>query len=172
MRLRRSGTALVKLTVKLEARHEPMLSWNSMLVTGGVTEYFGGWVYRSRKRSVQWLRSSLWLSHAGELEMNLQVCCRLELSRVILKIRKLDLKSNGMGTIELKSNLHKLVDIIEDERLLRAIYSFLDNRENSEDGRMWKQLTEEQRQEVLRAYDESEDDANLIDDEDVWKDLK
>ena len=77
-----------------------------------------------------------------------------------------------MGTIELKSNLHKLVDRIEDERLLRAIYSFLDNRENSEDGRMWKQLTEEQRQEVLRAYDESEDDANLLDDEDVWKDLK
>jgi len=37
---------------------------------------------------------------------------------------------------------------------------------------MCKQLTDEQKQEVLRAYEESEDDANLIDDEDVWKDFK
>ena len=77
-----------------------------------------------------------------------------------------------MGTIELKSNLHKIVDRIEDEQLLRAIYSFLEKRESSEDGRMWRQLTDEQKKEVLQAYEESEDDANLIDDEDIWKDLK
>lgn len=77
-----------------------------------------------------------------------------------------------MGTVELKSNLHKLVDRIEDERLLRAIYSFLEKREKSEDGQMWKQLTDEQKQEVLRAFEESEDDENLMDDEDFWKNLK
>lgn len=77
-----------------------------------------------------------------------------------------------MGTTELKSNLHKMVDRIEDERLLRVIYSFLSHRENSEESRMWNSLTEEQKKEVLKAYDESEDDANLIDDEDVWKSLK
>jgi hypothetical protein len=77
-----------------------------------------------------------------------------------------------MGTIELKSNLHKMVDRIEDEQLLRAIYSFLENRENSEEGRMWRQLTDEQKKEVLQAYEESEDEANLIDDNDVWKDLE
>jgi hypothetical protein len=77
-----------------------------------------------------------------------------------------------MGTIELKSSLHKIVDRIEDEQLLRAIYSFLEKRENSEDGRMWKQLSDDQKKEVLQAYEESEDDANLIDDKDVWNDLK
>jgi hypothetical protein len=77
-----------------------------------------------------------------------------------------------MGTIELKSILHKIVDRIEDEQLLRAIYSFLEKRESAEDGRMWKQLTDEQKKEVLQAYEESEDDANLIDDEDIWKGLK
>lgn len=77
-----------------------------------------------------------------------------------------------MGTIELKSNLHKIVDRIEDEQLLRAIYSFLEKRENSEDGRMWRQLTDEQKEEVLQAYEESEDDSNLIDDKDVWDELK
>ncbi len=77
-----------------------------------------------------------------------------------------------MGPIELKSNLHKIVDRIQDEQLLRAIYSFLEKHENSEDGQMWKQLTDEQKKEILQAYEDSEDDANLIDDNDVWKDLK
>ncbi len=77
-----------------------------------------------------------------------------------------------MGTIELKSNLHKIVDRIEDERLLSAIYNFLQVRENSEEGQMWKTLTDEQKREVLQAYEESENDANLIDDKDIWKDLK
>ena len=77
-----------------------------------------------------------------------------------------------MGTIELKSNLHKIVDQIEDERLLRAIYDFLKLRENSEDGKIWNSLTEEQKKEVMLAYDESEEDANLIEDKEVWKKLK
>ncbi len=77
-----------------------------------------------------------------------------------------------MGTIELKSNLHKIVDRIEDERLLRAIYSFLKLRENSEDGKIRNSLTEEQKKEVMLAYEESEDDTNLIKDKDVWKKLK
>lgn len=77
-----------------------------------------------------------------------------------------------MGTAELRSNLHKMVDRIEDERLLRAIYSFLNARENSEEGQMWKSLTEKQQSEVLQAYDESEDNSNLISDDDVWKEIK
>lgn len=74
-----------------------------------------------------------------------------------------------MGTAELRSNLHKIVDRIEDERLLKAIYSFLNERENSEEGKMWTSLTEEQKKEVLQSYDESEDDSNLISDDDLWK---
>ena len=77
-----------------------------------------------------------------------------------------------MGAIELKSNLHKIVDQIEDERLLRAIYSFLKERENSQDGQLWNALTKEQKKEVLQAYEESENDSNLVEDKDVWKNLK
>ena len=77
-----------------------------------------------------------------------------------------------MGTIELKSNLHQIVDRIEDDRLLRTIFSFLKERENSEDSRIWDSLTDEQKKEVLLAYDESEDEANLIEDKDVWNKLK
>ena len=76
-----------------------------------------------------------------------------------------------MGTLELKSNLHQIVDRIDDDRLLRAIFSFLKERENSADSRIWDSLTDEQKKEVLLAYDESEDEANLIEDKDVWKKL-
>lgn len=77
-----------------------------------------------------------------------------------------------MGTVELKLSLHQIVDRIKDERLLQAIYSFLKERENSSDGLMWESLTADQKKEVLLAFEESEDDSNLIDDKDVWESLK
>jgi hypothetical protein len=77
-----------------------------------------------------------------------------------------------MGTMDLKLNLHKIVGRIEDERLLRAIYSFLKERERSEDGEMWKSLTEEQKKEVLQAFEESENPSNLKGDDDIWKELQ
>lgn len=73
-----------------------------------------------------------------------------------------------MSTIELKSNLHKILDKIENEQLLRAIYDFLRQRESSEEGQIWKTLTEEQKMEVYLSYEESNDDNNLID----WEDIK
>ena len=77
-----------------------------------------------------------------------------------------------MSTTEIKTNLHKIVDRIDDERLLRVIYDFLEVREKSNEGQLWKTLTTEQQQEVLQAYEDSENDSNLIDDEDVWRKLK
>lgn len=75
-----------------------------------------------------------------------------------------------MGTTDLRTNIHKMVDRIEDERLLRAINSFLEVRENSSESQVWKSLTQEQKKEVLDAYEESENDANLIADKEIWKD--
>ena len=77
-----------------------------------------------------------------------------------------------MSTTEIKTNLHKIVDRIEDERLLRVIYDFLEVREKSNEGQLWKTLTTEQQQEVLQVYEDSENDSNLIDDKDVWRKLK
>ncbi len=77
-----------------------------------------------------------------------------------------------MRTAELRSELHSIVDRIQDDRLLQAVYYFLSQRESSEEGPMWKSLTEEQRKEVLLAYEESENEKNLIDWEEVKKSLK
>jgi hypothetical protein len=74
-----------------------------------------------------------------------------------------------MSTIELKSDLHKIVDKIENEQLLRAIYDFLKQGENEQEGQIWKTLTEEQKNEVYLSYNESKDDKNLIDWETVKK---
>jgi len=72
------------------------------------------------------------------------------------------------NTVELKSSLHKILDNIENEQLLRVIYDFLKQRENPEEGQIWKTLTEEQKREVYLSYEESNDDNNLIE----WKDIK
>ncbi len=72
-----------------------------------------------------------------------------------------------MKTPELKSNIHKIVDEIQSEHLLQTIYDFLKSKEKS--GRIWDTLTEEQKQEVLLAFDESEDESNLLDRDEVFK---
>lgn len=77
-----------------------------------------------------------------------------------------------MTTIDLKSSLHKIVDKIDNEELLRTIYDFLKLRENSQEGRIWKTLTEEQKREVFLSYEESEDENNLISWEEVKKSIK
>lgn len=76
-----------------------------------------------------------------------------------------------MGKIELKSNLHKIVDKIDNEQLLHAVYDFLRQRMGSKEGEIWKSLTEEQKKEVYLSYAESENDDNLRDWEDVKKKL-
>ena len=76
-----------------------------------------------------------------------------------------------MTAIDLKSSLHKIVDKIDNEELLRTIYDFLKLRENSQEGRIWKSLTEEQKKEVFLSYEESEDDNNLISWEEVKKSI-
>lgn len=73
-----------------------------------------------------------------------------------------------MTAIDLKSSLHKIVDKIDNEELLRTIYDFLKLRENSQAGRIWKSLTEEQKKEVFLSYEESGDDNNLI----SWEEVK
>ena len=77
-----------------------------------------------------------------------------------------------MGSIELKSNIHKMVDGIQNEQLLQTLYDFLKIRATSQPGNLWNSLTEEQKQEVLLAFEESEDDINLINRDEIFKKSK
>ena len=68
-----------------------------------------------------------------------------------------------MSTTVLRNNLHELIDKIENNDLLEAFYSFLLEKTKPGGGRLWPKLTKEQRDEILKAYEESEDEQNLID---------
>ena len=74
-----------------------------------------------------------------------------------------------MGAVELKLNIHKIIDRIQNEQLLKTLYDFLKVRETSSSGKLWDSLTEEQKQEVLLAFDESEEEGNLVDRKKVFK---
>lgn len=67
-----------------------------------------------------------------------------------------------MSTAELKSDLGKMLEKIEDEQLLRTIYEFLKQGQTQEEGKIWKTLTEEQKRRVYESYEQSGDDKNLI----------
>ena len=76
-----------------------------------------------------------------------------------------------MGASDLKSNIHKIIDGIDNEQLLQTLYDFLKTRSESQGGRLWQSLTEEEKRQVLSAYEESENEAHLIPSETVVKKL-
>lgn len=77
-----------------------------------------------------------------------------------------------MRTIELKSNLHHLIDNIQNAELLESIHDFLSQNKDVRSGNLWSSLTEGQRKEVIEAYEESENAENLIPHSEVLKSIK
>lgn len=73
-----------------------------------------------------------------------------------------------MTAMELRANLHKVIDRIQNEELLHSIYDFLKTRENTQTGELWTSLTNDQKEELLASYEESEDDDKLISNEDAF----
>jgi DNA-directed RNA polymerase specialized sigma24 family protein len=74
-----------------------------------------------------------------------------------------------MSTLEIKSGIHRLVDETNSEYLLEAVYQLLKSKRLDSVSRTWDSLTEEQRQEILLAYEESENENNLISREEVFR---
>jgi hypothetical protein len=66
-----------------------------------------------------------------------------------------------MKLTELKSEFHHLIDQIEDPGILEQFYNALSNSIKP-DTSLWASLSSEQQKGVLIAYEESEDDTNLI----------
>ncbi len=74
-----------------------------------------------------------------------------------------------MNTVEIKKNIHNLVDSIENENLLTNIYNLLKNKVSYREGQLWDKLTNEEQEELLIALEESEKYENLIPHEDMKK---
>jgi hypothetical protein len=73
---------------------------------------------------------------------------------------------------ELKSNLHHLIDKLGNTELLEEYYNEIKSIVNSSKHRIWDSLTEDQKKEVLLSFDESNDESNLIDNEEVMNKYK
>ncbi|MBS1658677.1 MAG: hypothetical protein K1X63_05330 [Chitinophagales bacterium] len=74
-----------------------------------------------------------------------------------------------METIELKSQLHRLIDQLNDPVILDQYYEEIKRIVNLSKSGLWDSLNEDQKQEVLLSFEESENDDNLVDHETVMK---
>ncbi|MFM6975530.1 MAG: hypothetical protein ACKOW2_01615 [Sphingobacteriaceae bacterium] len=76
-----------------------------------------------------------------------------------------------MEAVELKSNIHKIVDGIQNEQLLQSLYDFLKLRAEAQPGQLWSKLSAEQQKELLLSFEESDDENHLLEREKVFKKL-
>lgn len=77
-----------------------------------------------------------------------------------------------MTVTELRSNLHQLIERIENEELLSAIHDLLMQKKESKEGKLFNSLSEEQKRELLASEKKSHDESTLIDNDEVMKKYK
>jgi hypothetical protein len=66
-----------------------------------------------------------------------------------------------MKLAELKTEFHSLIDQTNDPKIIEQFYNAM-SQSLSADGAMWRSLTPIQQKQVLEAYEDSEDENNLI----------
>jgi hypothetical protein len=69
-----------------------------------------------------------------------------------------------MGT---KEAFHKLIDKIDNERILKGYFELIQRLNNNQTGKLWDSLSSEEKDELLVSYEESLDPKNLVSHEDV-----
>lgn len=67
-----------------------------------------------------------------------------------------------METEQIKSNFHRLIDKIDNDRILTKFYELMLKSNQSTNGSLWSRLTEEEQEELLLSDFESKDEDNLI----------
>ena len=67
-----------------------------------------------------------------------------------------------MSAIKIRNNIHLLVDKIDNENFLKELYDLISKRYASKEGQLWNQLSEQEQEELLLAFDESDNPDNLI----------
>lgn len=69
--------------------------------------------------------------------------------------------------MNIKEDFHQLIDSIEDEQLLKSYYQLIQKINIDQNGHLWNSLSEDEKKELLTAYEESFDSNNLISHEQV-----
>lgn len=69
--------------------------------------------------------------------------------------------------MQTREEFHKLIDTIRDDESLKSYLSLIQKLQHRQSGALWNQLSSDQKQELLLAYDESFDPNNLLSHEQV-----
>lgn len=72
-----------------------------------------------------------------------------------------------MKSIDLKKDIHLLIDKIENESLLEHFYALLLQSIEKKKDVLWDQLSKVEQEQVLLSFDESFNEANLISHQEV-----
>ena len=73
---------------------------------------------------------------------------------------------------KIKRDLNSIIDRINNEELLEIVYQILESKEENKEGELLQKLTVAEKEELYQSYDESIDKKNLVDLDQVKKDLK
>ncbi len=68
-----------------------------------------------------------------------------------------------MTTVELKTNFHQLIDKISNEAMLVKFYEIMSTANVSNEGSLWKNLSNEEQQELIEIEKDVHNIENLID---------
>jgi hypothetical protein len=69
--------------------------------------------------------------------------------------------------MKIKDDFHHLIDSIEDEQLLHRYYQLIQKINSEQNGHLWNNLNEIEKDDLLTAYEESFDSNNLLSHEQV-----
>lgn len=68
-----------------------------------------------------------------------------------------------------REEFYHLIDSIEDQKQLTVYYELIQKLKLNESGKLWENLTDVEKEEVMLSYEESLDPTNLISHENVKK---
>ncbi len=71
-----------------------------------------------------------------------------------------------------KSKIIDLVQNTKDEQFLNQLYSILDSRVHFEEGKLFDQLSNKQKEETLQSLEDSNDPNELVDHDEFMKEIR
>jgi len=77
-----------------------------------------------------------------------------------------------MNTATLKSNIRELIDKLDNEQLLLEYYNEMKSLIQKDCISAWDTLTDKQKKEIILSWEESDDEKNLIENDEVLRKYK
>ena len=72
-----------------------------------------------------------------------------------------------MTNSEIKSSIRKIIDSIDNDNLLNKYYELISRMKDMKDGDLWKSLSRNEQDELIKIETDSRDEKNLISNHDM-----